>query len=81
MQFTLYNEITANASYQSNEDGSLTATNVIAQVNIVGAPAKKFIQTDIMPPFIIPKTTTAQQMPDYIKAQAVLYVQTTYPNT
>lgn len=81
MQYELYDTITQNAVYSSNPDGTLTAVNVAVQVNIVGAPADKFIQTDVLTPLTIPADTEAQNIPAYIEAQALLYVQTTYPNT
>lgn len=81
MKYVLYACITRNATYQANPDGTLTVTNVIAQVNIVGAPVDKFIQTDVMDPIILPATETMASAPAYIEAQAVAYVAATYPNT
>ena len=81
MNYVLYNCVTRNATYQANEDGTITATGVIAQSNIVGAPTGKFIQTDVMPPIIIPANQTTATQPAYIEAQAVQYVKDTYPNT
>ena len=81
MNYELNGTITTNARFTSNEDGSLKATGVVVKVDIVGAPNGKFIQCDIMPPFDIPKTTVAQDIPASINSQATVYVQTTYPNS
>ena len=80
MNFALYNTITLNATYKANEDGTLTVTNVLVQINIVGSPADKFIQTDTMPPIIVPATETMASAPAYVEAQAQAYVTTNYPN-
>lgn len=81
MNYALYATITRNATYMANPDGTLTVTNVIAQINVVGAVADKFIQTDIMPPIILPATETMATAPAYIEAQAQAYVTANYPNT
>jgi len=81
MNYVLYNTITRNASYTANADGTLTVKNAIAQINIVGAVADKFIQTDIMPDIILPATETMASAPAYIEAQALAYVAANYPNT
>lgn len=81
MNYELYNTITRNATYVANEDGTMTASNVVAQINIVGAPKDKFIQSDIMPPIVIPSTETMASAPAYIEAQAQAYVTKNYPNT
>ena len=81
MNYALYATITRNASYTANVDGTLTVTNVIAQINVVGAVADKFIQTDVMEPIIIPATETMATAPAYIEAAAQAYVTATYPNT
>lgn len=81
MNFTLLNTITRNAIFKANIDGSIKATGVIAQITIVGSPIGKFIQTDQVPAFDIPSTTTSAQQPAYIDAQVQAYVTATYPNT
>ena len=81
MNYALYNVITRNITLNSNADGTLTVTNAIAQINIVGSVANKFIQTDIMPEIIIPANITTQNQPAYIETQAQAYVSANYPNT
>lgn len=81
MNYALYATITRNASYQANNDGTLTVKNAIAQINVVGAVADKFIQTDVMPDIILPATETMATAPAYIEAQALAYVAANYPNT
>jgi hypothetical protein len=81
MNYTLLNVVTTNAVFTANEDGSVTAKNVIAQIGIVGVPDGKFIQTDRVPAFSIPSSTTTAQQPAYIDAQVQAYVTATYPNT
>jgi hypothetical protein len=81
MNYVLYATITRNASYTANADGTLTVKNAIAQINVVGAVADKFIQTDIMPDIILPATETMASAPAYIEAVAQDYVTANYPNT
>lgn len=81
MTYELLNTITRNAKFTPNEDGSIKATGVIAQIIIVGSLTGKFIQTDQVPAFDIPATTTSAQQPAYIEAQAQAYVTATYPNS
>jgi hypothetical protein len=80
MNYTLLDTITQNAKFTANEDGTITAKNVIVKVGIVGAPANKFIQVDVVPEFNIPASTTSANQPAYIDAQAQAYVTATYPN-
>ena len=81
MKYTLLQTITTQTTFVSNQDGSLTAKNVIVKVGIDGAPVGKFIQVDIVPEFNIPATETSATQPAYIEAQAQAYVTATYPNT
>lgn len=81
MTYELLNTITRNATFTANEDGSIKATGVIAQIIIVGSPTGKFIQTDQVPAFNIPAKTTSEEQPAYINTQAQAYVTKTYPNS
>jgi len=81
MNYALYATITRNASYTANADGTLTVKNAIAQINVVGAVANKFIQTDILPDIILPATETMASAPAYIEGVAQAYVTANYPNT
>jgi len=81
MNYTLLETITRNAKFTANQDGSIKATNVIVKVGIVGAPANKFIQVDVVPEFNIPAGTLTSAQEAYINTQAQAYVTATYPNT
>lgn len=81
MQYTLLDTITKMARFKANEDGTIKVQNVIAKIGIVGSPANKFIQNDVVPEFNIPANTTSANQPAYIQAQAQAYVTATYPNT
>lgn len=81
MEYTLLKTILSNCLFSYNEDGSLNVSNTIVQIGIVGSPAGKFIQTDTMPPFNVPKSTTTGNIPAYINEVAQEYVEENYPNT
>lgn len=81
MTFTLLKVILSNIKLTPNNDGTITANGVIAQVGITGAPANKFIQTDIVPAFSIPATETSASQPAFIQTHVAAYVATTYPNS
>jgi hypothetical protein len=81
MTFNLIKPILTNIKLIPNVDGTITVNGVIAQIGIQGAPANKFIQTDIVPPFSIPATETSATQPAFINAHVAAYVATTYPNS
>jgi hypothetical protein len=82
MTFQIYGEaITRNMALKPNPDGTITVTNAQVQIMIVGSPADKFIQTDMIPPFNIPATETTATQPAYIEGVALAYIAATYPNT
>lgn len=81
MKYILKSVNTQNAKFVSNEDGSLTASNVIAVTSIEGAPEGKFTQTDLIPAFSIPAEVSNKDNPAYVQTQAEAYVKKTYPDT
>ena len=82
MNYEIYGTpITRNATFITNQDGSLRANGVVVQVQIVGAIADKFIQTDIIPAFDIPASTTTANQPAYVEQVALDYISATYPNS
>lgn len=82
MTYSLVNMISANARFVQNQDGTITANGVIAQVGIVGTPQHKFIQSDIITPgIVVPADTSASGMQAYLIAQATAYVNRVYPNS
>ena len=81
MNYTLLNSTTRNANFTANEDGSITVSNILVEIGIVGAPDGKFTQSDRVPDFNIPANQTSATQPAYIQAQVQAYVSATYPNT
>ena len=82
MNYTLLETITKNIRLKANQDGTVTVSNLIVKVGIVGSPAGKFIQVDVVTPdVIIPANTPTSQQEAYLQTQAQAYVTATYPNT
>lgn len=82
MDFILLETITKNIRLKANEDGTITVSNLIVKVGIVGSPKGKFIQVDVVKPdVIIPANTSTSEQDSYLEKQAQNYVKTTYPNS
>lgn len=82
MTYQIYGSaITRNMALTPNQDGTITVTNAQVQIMVVGTPADKFIQTDVIPPFNIPASETSATQPAYIEQVALAYIAATYPNT
>jgi hypothetical protein len=81
MKYELAKVMTENSTFKSNNDGTITVSNVVVYTKIVDAYPGKFQQVDIMSNIIIPASETSATQPEYIETQATAWVAATYPNT
>jgi len=80
MKYILKDVSFSGAKFKSNENGTITVSNVIAITGIENE-TYGFVKRDTVPPFDIPADEKSSSQPTYIKSIAAAFVLEKYPNT